>query len=333
MNSIFQNPECNSERAIVIMDGVREVEGTIDRRRLQMTTSFMVSLCVHLSLMLAFSSVWVIGRKAPSILLKADSERSVSLDDLSIQIELPQIADPLETDEVVLSDFELNVDEPVSGDPFKSLQTEQVNLEAGDRTMLSEPQKSAGAQSSSGGSFFGIRSKGDKIVYIIDRSASMHVGKYQTRYARAVNELLASVDQLREDQEFHVILFSFDTLRLRMGVNSAFCSATAKNKEKLKRRLYSMRLSPGTDPREALVAALKSNPSCIYLLTDGEFNGEINRNGVYKDKVNTWQLSVKHNKNKCPIHTIGLEDPRTQEQLTRIAESSGGTYVFVPSED
>jgi hypothetical protein len=330
MNSIRRNTEVESWPVIVNND---VQGGTIRQRRFQTTTSFMVSFCVHLTIMLLFSSVWLIGHQANPIRLEANADRSIELDDRLVNLDLPTIEDPLETDEVQLPKVELELEEHISSNPFQPSQSELVSFDSEDMAALSEPRKSSGTEGSSGGSFFGIPATGNRIVYIIDRSPSMQVGKYQTRFQRAVNELLASVNQLQEDQEFQVIMFSFETLKLRIGKNSGFAFATDTNKALLKKKLYSMNLSGGTDPREAIVAALRAEPTCIFLLTDGEFNGEINRNGFYRDKVDAWQLSVKHNKNKCPIHTIGLEDPRTQQQLTRIAESSGGTYVFVPAED
>lgn len=293
----------------------------------------MVSLVTHLIVLLLFSSYWILGRNVEAIQLQASGDQAVEFDELAVELKIPNQEELLELEEPQPPDPQLPLDLfPVLEQTVEY--SEPVDLAAKWASVeLPEPTTPAGGSKGSAGSyFFGIRPVGERIVYIIDMSPSMQVGRYQRRYDRAVTELLNSVDQLRPDQQFFVIMFSFKTIKLRLAGNAEFCFPTDENKRKLKKRLYSIDLSSGTDPREAIVSALKLKPSCIYLLSDGEFNGVELRNGIYRDKIDAFQLSVKHNKNQCPIHTIGLEDPRTQEQLTQISKASGGTYVFVPAE-
>lgn len=306
------------------------------RQRHHTTTSFLVSLVFHLVLMLAFSSFWIFARSVNTIRLQACAEQSVELDELSVDLVIPNVVHALELQDLQPPDPEVvQEDPPVMTEAIEYIESGEIDSElvSLDSSELSDPSTTTStAPGSAGASFFGIPPSGDRIVYILDMSPSMQLGRYQRRFDRAVTELLNSVDQLRPDQQFFVIMFSFKTVKLRLAGNEEFCFPTDENKRKLKRRLYAINLSAGTDPREAIVSALKLKPSCIYLLSDGEFNGVQLRNGVYRDKIDAYQLSLKHNKNKCPIHTIGLEDPRTQEQLTQISRASGGSYVFVPAE-
>jgi hypothetical protein len=293
----------------------------------------MVSLCVHVFILLLISCVWVIGNQSSAIQLVAGLNPLDQLDERYVEIVLSETVELIDsrTVEVLeepLMDLESTLDPVVedtdSGFELAGWTSEQV----------SEPTKrNSSLAASPGSSFFGIPPIGDRIVYIIDMSPSMQVGKYQTRYSRAVNEVIHSVEQLREDQKFFVIMFSFNTVKIKLDKNEDFCFANEENVEKLRKRLRQMQLSSGTDPREAIVAALKLAPTCIYLLSDGEFNGNQYGNGVYGNRVTALELSKKRNLTKCPIHTVGLEDPRTQEELTQISKWSGGTHVFIPAED
>ena len=184
-----------------------------------------------------------------------------------------------------------------------------------------------------GHGFFGIEATGNRIVYLIDMSPSMAAGDYRRRFDRAVDEVLRSVDLLRPDQEFYVYLFCFRNIPMNFGPKArSFCPPTAEYKDQLKRWLQSVRLQSGTDPRVSLVEALKQKPTCVFLLSDGEFNGVRFRSGKYGNKVTAVELAKRYNKTSCPIHTIGLEDSANQIDMTRIAEQSGGIYKFVPAE-
>jgi hypothetical protein len=293
----------------------------------------MVSLCAHVFVLLVISSIWLVGNRSNSILLLSNFEHVDVLDFESIEITLVTPDSVFESEPVAVVEEPLPDQEPPLVELVEYVEAHDQSMAWTD-TQVSEPTKrQASSASYRGASFFGIPPTGDRIVYIIDMSPSMQVGKYQTRYSRAVNEVLQAVEQLREDQEFYVIMFSFKTIKINLGTPGEFCYATQDNVEKLKKKLRNIGLSSGTDPREAIVAALKVKPSCIYLLSDGEFNGNQYRNGIYGNRITALELSKKHNLNRCPIHTIGLEDPRTQEELTQIAEASGGTHVFIPAED
>jgi hypothetical protein len=182
--------------------------------------------------------------------------------------------------------------------------------------------------------FFGIEPSGKKIVYIIDMSVSMgYTGYYGPRYQRAVAEALKSIEQLSADQQFFVILFSFDCYEMNIGQPPRqFVAPTDENKTRLANWLASVQLGSGTDPRVAIVRALEMNPSCIFLLSDGEFNGRYFNNPPYRRKASAVELAKLHNQGGCPIHTIGLEDKSSQKDLTLISGQSGGVYKFVSGE-
>ena len=179
--------------------------------------------------------------------------------------------------------------------------------------------------------FFGIEASGSRVCYILDVSASMSYASYfGRRYDRAVAELLSSLSQLREDQTFYIYLFCFECFEMNIGQEPGmYLPATKENIERVAEWLNGVQLGSGTDPRLAIVTALERDPSCVFLLSDGEFNGEYYNNPPYRKQNSAATLAKRHNKANAPIHTIGLEDKGSQRQMMTIADQSGGEYRFV----
>ena len=304
--------------------------------------AFAVSLVAHLVLFLILAMVLFQTNNSGPIFLDAGEVAELADDDLNdfdaaFELDLPDAELELEqelVEEEVVEEFEvpeeLKIDWALGSEQSEN-DLDPSQLEIG---VEAEGGGASGAKVGGGGKgFFGIEASGNKVVYIIDRSPSMDEGKYFRRYNHAVQEVLNSVNQLQPDQEFLVVMFCFNTTPMNINGLGEFCLPTKTNKEKLKKWLQRMRLDSGTDPREALVLALKKDPSCVFLLSDGEFNGGFYNNGKYRRKTTAVKLAKKYNRSKAPIHTIGLEDPDNQRDMSKIADESGGTFKFVPAEE
>jgi hypothetical protein len=299
----------------------------------QSNTSFLCSLVLHVGLLLILSALFINSRGFNQIFLEADVASSEDLEtEITLAIEIPteieyvnldtaDIESPL--DDVLESDDNQLLE--VSGLPYDNLQQLVALSEGTGDSMRAVP--------GGGDGFFGIEATGNRIVYVIDMSPSMAEGEYGRRYDRAVNEVLSSVDLLRPDQKFYVYLFSFKNVPMQFGPSGReFCPPTPQHKKQLETWLKSIQLRSGTDPRVSLVKALKQYPTCVFLLSDGEFNGVRYRSGKYGNKVTAVELAKRYNQSECPIHTIGLEDAANQADMTKIAEQSGGIYKFVPAQ-
>lgn len=313
-----------------------DIEAPTFSRNLQSSgLSVGVSVVVHLSLFLVLAFIFSSATSNGLITLELESvddtsdmyhddTPTIELDEPEPAVELAQ--DQLEEtlneeafEEEALVDWSA-LETFAMEDAFGEIPTEEVGVNS---------DKQAG-----GTGFFGIEATGNRIVYIIDMSPSMEYGYQVRRFDRAVNEVLTSVSQLRSDQEFLVFLFCFNMYVMDIEGPGKYCLPTEANKAKLATWLASVRLRAGTDPREAIVAALQQNPSCLFLLSDGEFNGRRYRNNrIFDNRTTAVQLAKQHNRDYCPIHTIGLEDRGSQRDMTAIAENSGGTYKFVPALD
>ena len=310
---------------------------TISRNVQSSGLSFGISIIVHLILFLILALIFSTGTSNGLITLEleaVDDASDLYLDETPL-VEMEQAEPVVELNQQDLNEaFEEETmaaaDAPlVDWAAMENASFEESLGELPLETDGVEKEKDAGQTG-----FFGIEATGNRIVYVIDMSPSMEYGYQIRRYDRAVNEVLASVSQLRPDQEFLVFLFCFNMYVMDIEGPGKYCLPTPANKSALERWLATVRLQAGTDPREAIVAALQKDPSCCFLLSDGEFNGRRYRNNrVFDNRTSAVQLARIHNKEYCPIHTIGLEDRGSQRDMTTIAKDSGGTYKFVPALD
>jgi tetratricopeptide (TPR) repeat protein len=192
--------------------------------------------------------------------------------------------------------------------------------------------------SGAGASFFGTVAYGDQFVYVVDISTSMDRGQglnasEGSRFARAMEELLSSIDRLSPAQSFYVILFNGETRRM-FDETSVFpkpLPATPENKQRLNDWLTTVRTGEWTDPRAALKLGLAMRPSALFLLSDGEFNGQqrgLNA-GLLNGNPSVTEVIDRYNRGGTPIHTVAYEDKSSCKQMELIAHSTGGEYLFV----
>lgn len=192
--------------------------------------------------------------------------------------------------------------------------------------------KGAGQSGSASGSFFGIEAGGQEFVYVLDMSGSMS-GR---RYERATDELIRSVAELEAHQKFYVLLFSSGTVQLfgQSALLPKSIRATADNRERLALWLKQAYDGGGTDPREALRIALRMNPSAIFMLSDGQFNGQSAQKHTKLTGANSTACGiVAAAGSKVPIHSIAFEDWRSQANMQQLAQMTGGEFRFVPLKD
>ncbi|MGB7344146.1 MAG: hypothetical protein WBD20_08025 [Pirellulaceae bacterium] len=193
-------------------------------------------------------------------------------------------------------------------------------------------QKIGGPEGPSG-SFFGIETTGHEFVYILDMSGSMR----GSRYRRASQELVRSVNELTEGQKFYVILFSDRYLQMfnENNMTPHTVNATTENKQRLATWIESAFRGGSTDPRDAVRLALRMNASAIFMLSDGKFRDvkPSNSNSVFRnDNLDVFQI-VQAARMGTPIQSIAFEEPVACENMKRLSVITGGKYRFVGNQD
>jgi von Willebrand factor type A domain len=164
----------------------------------------------------------------------------------------------------------------------------------------------------------GVNGSTNKIVYIIDRSGSMTDSIWFVK-----SELRRSIRSLRFSQEFHVIFYSTGpALELPAG---KLVPAVPANRDAAFEFIDNIVPRGGTDPRDAIKAALRLKPDVIHLLSDGEFD-EPQKTVQLIDQLNTGRKVKVRINTYCYLY----EPPNLVMQT--IANRSGGTYKFVGEE-
>ncbi len=172
-----------------------------------------------------------------------------------------------------------------------------------------DPKSEVKPPPSDSATFFGIRAKGKKFVFVVDCSGSMGA---DGRLLRAQNELIRSLSGLGYDQEYFIVFFNH--LVFPMPGNKLI-AANGKNLRDTNDWIRHSLPIGGTVPWPGLAIGLDLKPDAIFLMTDGEFS---------PDAVD--RLAVRGaTGDMIPIHTIAFASREGEELLMAIARFTKGT--------
>lgn len=169
-----------------------------------------------------------------------------------------------------------------------------------------------------GRGFFGARLDGKRFVFVIDGSGSMnrpHESAGKTRFGRLKMELVNTIARMSPEQEFFIIFFNIEAIPMPASVPQV---ATPVNQQTYLRWMAQVPAGGDTDPRNAMLLALRMQPDVIFFLTDGEFLFPVRRD------------LTKLKQDRIKIHTYAFGDKASEMLLKNIAENNGGSYFFVP---
>ena len=168
-----------------------------------------------------------------------------------------------------------------------------------------------------GVSFFGTASKGNRLVFVIDKSGSMRkVSGEENRLDKAKRELKRTLQTLSPDMEFFIYFYDGAELPMPGG---KLVKATPENISKALKWIDTIGCNGGTQPMTALHGAFNLKAQTIWLLTDGVFSGSNVANGI----------RTANAKLRARINTVAFIERSGEKALQQIAAESGGTYRFV----
>ncbi|MEC9009150.1 MAG: hypothetical protein VX311_04475 [Planctomycetota bacterium] len=168
--------------------------------------------------------------------------------------------------------------------------------------------------------FLGIRDKGTRFVYVLDRSGSMDQ-EHALEVAKA--ELVTSLQHLDETQQFQVIFYNVQHRLLTLGGRDTLHRATDINKTLARQQIARVTPDGGTFHYPALTKALSFEPEVIYFLTDADANSAIHPGDM--------ERLARRNRGRTRIHTIkfGLgAELTTNHYVKKLALQNGGRYRY-----
>lgn len=167
-------------------------------------------------------------------------------------------------------------------------------------------------------SFLGIEDSGERFVYIIDTSGSMHDGG---RLGLARSQLISSLNMLQPHQQFQVIFYGDSALQMMIRKRRGMHAATLPNLNAAAGQIQQVNPAGGTSHLPALSLAFQLKPDVVYFLTDG-------RNASHSNKQ--FQETLRENSSGARIHVIefasGPPESRDPTWLHQLAGSTGGRY-------
>jgi hypothetical protein len=172
--------------------------------------------------------------------------------------------------------------------------------------------------------FFGTKAYGSKFVFVIDGSSSMR----QSRWPRATRELVSTINELDQDQDFLVLLYNTSTtVMFNLSEDRAdLIPATDENKQRILGWLGRQRPRGGTTPAQTMRLALSRKPDAIYFLSDGELADDT----LFRLKNwNAPKLNPKGELRQIPIHTVLLGSPFGFMTMKMIADQNNGIFTSV----
>jgi von Willebrand factor type A domain len=169
--------------------------------------------------------------------------------------------------------------------------------------------------------FFSLTDKGKRVVYVVDRSASM---SRNDALVVAKQQLIASLNGLTPKHRFQVIFYDEapHVISLTNGTSRELMPATTRNIEKICVRVSVIKPHGGTLHMAALRPALRLRPDVIFFLTDADA-------GLTAEEMNEVRVL---NKSKARIHCIEFGDgpnvPVGYNFLKDLAAKTGGKYTY-----
>lgn len=179
------------------------------------------------------------------------------------------------------------------------------------RASSASPPGSAGVSNA----FFEIPARGQSVVFVLDRSASMGQSR---AFGVARRELLAGLDRLPATTRFQVIVYNRIAEVLRIAGQADLVPATPENRREAARLLHGLTTEGGTEHLPALQRALVLQADVIYFLTD-----------AHDLKAEHARMVTRLNRGRSVIHAVVLGREQADSTLRVLAKENRGEYRAV----
>lgn len=180
--------------------------------------------------------------------------------------------------------------------------------------------------------FMGIRSQGEKVVFLLDRSSSMSGSLLGTKVRPidvAKAELMRSINSLSGDHEFQIVFYHDDTRALNSPEGAIkgikLLPVSELNLNLARNFVNQVRAEQGTDHFRALSLAVSLHPDVIYFLTDADSKlGTDDINRLRRMSQGTIINCVEFGRGS-QLSGTGLNE---RNFMQRLSEETGGVYRY-----
>ncbi len=268
----------------------------------QDATAFLVSLAVHLMIALV---VWQMFR----FVMRPSSTGFV------ITSEIDTGLNTAESDKLTMIDSPVPQVQTVAMPHATAVEIVPVHIGSG---APSGVQATIGGGGGGGGGigFFGARAEAKSFVFVVDKSGSM---ANALRLETAKLELAGALRALEPDQEFYVIFYDDQMLRMLAPHAPPRLQRATRRNVSLFLDWVGSHVQPGggTVPLESLLTALELQPEVIFFLTDGDI-----------DPATAAMVHLR-NTHDTVIHTLCFSNDYGEQVMRQIADENRGRYRFV----
>jgi Ca-activated chloride channel family protein len=180
-----------------------------------------------------------------------------------------------------------------------------------------------------GASFYGITTRSNRIVFVLDRSGSMRGAKLET----AKDELARTIRRLSPDVRFGVVFFNHEVET--WWKPPLLAEARNDTKRVAIKWIMDLPATGRTHMFQALRTALwyaeigASDADTIFLLSDGEPTQGGGRLAGEELEREHREFLDANRLSRCIVHTIGIGPDHDRQLMRRIAHDTGGTYRAV----
>jgi hypothetical protein len=168
-------------------------------------------------------------------------------------------------------------------------------------------------------SVFGVEGRGNKFLYLFDRSASME----GSQLTAAKRQLLESMRSLTNTNQFRIVFFNTTTQSFDGGGPRRNVFATDQNKQLAANFVGGITADGGTDRMVALQTAVGSAPDVIFFLTDAD--DPMSERELFEIERMTERIRATI----CVIEFGYDPEPVPDNFLMRLARDTGGRYGYV----
>jgi len=181
----------------------------------------------------------------------------------------------------------------------------------------------------------GLTAVGRRIVYVIDRSASMNKPNQNPAIEWAKDELIRSIKQLQPNMSFQVVFYSDTVMTLpNPDRRKDLIPATEFAKEKAIQFVRDLEAEGGTNHRLGLDRAFEMKPEVLFFMTDADDDSD----AELKALIN-WVTTINRRRSEqqtpASIHMIHLwhRDDSPSGVIRELAQRNNGSYRLILAKD